>query len=184
MRPKELSLLFFLSLLISCDTVRKKDFEGTWYIKDAQMRPGIQHAFIQFKNGKYNVFWIEGNALYYCPNRDGTYNHFNEVLFLKEDFVSYDIFHYSGEANKPDDMYLRLLSKRDSSNVRFHEVWLLKHSSDAIFDVQNLTVILPTTGGQQTQFPVAPTTNDAFLPDSVASPTFNNMPNSFNDIAL
>lgn len=185
MKTKVLALLFFLPFLYSCETVKKKDFEGTWYIKSAKLRPGIQHAFIQFKDGKYNVFWIEGNGVYYCPQRDGTYNHFDEILFFKEDFVSYSIdYQESGYDYVPDEMGLGFLSKRDTSNVRFQAIYLRKHSSTAIFDEQNLTVLLPTTGGQQTSFPVTPTTNDIFLPGPIWNSSKSTMSNPSNEIAL
>lgn len=166
-RITQVSLLI---LCMACASISKDDFEGTWYITGSEpaSRNGIRYAWIQFKGGEYTIFWMDySNTLYFFPQRDDNYLFYSDffegdVLFLKKDYVSYRVDFTTGDNNIPSKLYLEVLSKKDTSHVRFQNIRLTKQDDKPIFNVEDRIAKIPLTNGSTVNLPVNEATYDYF----------------------
>lgn len=153
---RKLKLFFFglLSVILQLGCVKEitdEQLEGTWQITSInEGNVPYQYCFIQFSGGRYNVFWWNGNRFLFCPSRDGAYRHFDDILFLREDYVSYQI----DFVDPP--IYFGFLSKAANSKVRFTSLRAAK-VKNITFNPNDSTVTI-----KDDQFPVYPTENDLF----------------------
>jgi len=122
--------------MVSCrEEISDSQLEGTWVINGLPYR----YSFLQFYNGKYHILWCpDGYNLYYCPSRDGSYRHYDDILFLIEDYVSYRIVFTD------PNIYFEILSKDTTSNVRFTTISAIKFKDVPIFNEENLIATIDT----------------------------------------
>ncbi|MCX7987066.1 MAG: hypothetical protein N2662_09015 [Bacteroidales bacterium] len=128
-------LIFTFSIFSCSKEITETQLEGTWIVNSYNEAPlPISYCFIQFYKGKYNIFWWSVDRFYYYPSRDGSYNHFDDILFFKEAYVSYSI-----DYNEPD-IYFEMLSKDTLSTVRFKVLRARKYKDIPVFNRDSLTV--------------------------------------------